>query len=60
MANRNITRNPVPNIDPNIAAVADDVTNLTTAVQALNQAVQTTNNNAGLEISKGGLSNTYK
>ena len=45
MANRNVSRNPVPNVDPNIAAVADDVANLTAAVQALNQAFQATNNN---------------
>ena len=45
MANRNAPRNPVPNVDPNIAAIADDVANLTAAVQALNQAVQATNNN---------------
>ena len=45
MANRNVPRNPVPNVDPNIAAIAGDVANLTAAVQALNQAVQATNNN---------------
>ena len=45
MANRNAPRNPVPDVDPNIAAIAGDVANLTAAVQALNQAVQATNNN---------------
>jgi len=47
MANRNVPCNPVPDVDPNIAAIAGDVANLTTAVQALNQAVQATNNNVG-------------
>ena len=45
MANHNVPRNPVPNVDPNVAAIADDVANLTAAVQALNQAVQATTNN---------------
>ncbi|KAL3789759.1 hypothetical protein HJC23_006752 [Cyclotella cryptica] len=44
IAYHNDPPNPLPNVDPNIAAIAGDVANLTAAVQALNQAIQATNN----------------
>ena len=58
MANRNAPCNPVPDVDPNIAAIAGDVANLTAAVQALNQAVQATNNNIANMIANWPGANT--